>query len=166
VILATDQTDGRSLVVFRLKPWHRLFARLQALTLDQELAAGLPADAGRARAVRAAMLVAPSARENLARNWERLLHRADRARQGADPRVPLARARILDAADDIRQLVAALRAGLPVPARGVAMANLLLIDGTGPVYSIGPRRDLRTAVQEATQNLDPWASLTASRPQL
>jgi hypothetical protein len=166
VILATDQPDGGSLVVFRPKLWHRLLARVHALTLDQELAAGLPADGGRARAVRAAMLVSPSEREDLARNWERLLQRVDRARQGADPRVPLARARIVDAEDDIRQLVAALRAGLPVPARGVAMANLLLIDGTGPVYSVGRRRDLRTAVQEATENLNPWTSLTAAGPNL
>jgi hypothetical protein len=163
VILATDQTDGASLVVFRPRPWHRLLARVHALTLDEELAAGLPADGGRARAVRAAMLVAPAAREKLARDWERVLHRAHGAREGADPRVPLARARILDAKNDIPQLVAALRADLPVPARGAAMANLLLIDGTSPVYGMGRRHDLRSAVQEATQNLDPWTPLTGSR---
>lgn len=160
--------NAAGLAVFKPSPWDRVVARLRAPTLDSQLAGGCPPDDNWLRAVRAAMLVAPQSREQLARNWENLLDRACRPhgaadpralRLATDPRVPLPRARIAAAENDIRQLVVALRASRPVPVRGVAMANLLLMDGTGPVYSLRCQLDLGTAVRDATRHLDPWTML-------
>ena len=53
-----------------------------------------------------------------------------------------------------------LRMPLPVPARGVALANLLLIDGTGPLYNPLSTVALEDAVAEAVAFLDPAAPLT------
>jgi hypothetical protein len=162
VLLGSTAPRCSGFVVHRCYPWDRVLARLHALALDADLASGYPADNDRLHAVRAGMLVEPGSRERLARHWEGLLLRAERPRGANDPRVPLARARILAADEDIRQLVRDLRAGLPVPARGVAMANLLLIDGTGPVYNVRSERDLRMAIRDAIHYLDPSSALEAS----
>lgn len=73
--------------------------------------------------------------------------------------VPLRRERIAAAEADIRELQRSLRASAPVPARGVAMASSLLADGTGPLYYRDSRVDVRAAVQEAIQHLDPSTAL-------
>lgn len=74
-------------------------------------------------------------------------------------RVPLRRDRIVAAAADIRELQRSLRASAPVPARGVAIASTLLADGTGPLYNRNSRVDLRVAVREAIEHLDPATAL-------
>jgi hypothetical protein len=49
-----------------------------------------------------------------------------------------------------------------VAARGVAVASVLLKDGSGPVYSRRAHTDLRDALQQATVHLDPSVPLFAS----
>ncbi len=154
--------DPSRLVELPRRPWDRLRARLQASTLDARLAAGATPDHDRLLAVRAGLLVEPRYRATLARYWTELLDRARRPRGLADPRIPLARGRVLAAEADIRELADDLRATRPVPPRGVALANLLLTDGTGPLYSRGARRDLRAAVRNAIAHLDPAADLTTA----
>jgi hypothetical protein len=66
------------------------------------------------------------------------------------------------AESSLRLLVDCLRAPLPVPARGVALANLLLTDGTGPLYSPLSTVDLADAVAEAGALLDPASPLMPS----
>jgi hypothetical protein len=41
----------------------------------------------------------------------------------------------------------------------VAIANLLLTDGTGPLYNPGSTSDLTAAVRDAIRYLDPMADL-------
>jgi hypothetical protein len=131
--------------------WDRLRARWHALTLDTQLARGVPPAGDRLLAVRAGMLVAPSGRHRLAVAWEAVLSRAPAPRAA----VPLQRSRVNGAAGDIRELVAALRTAGPVSVRGVAAATLLLTDGRPPVYFGRTTVDLRDAVQVAGRLLDP-----------
>jgi hypothetical protein len=65
--------------------------------------------------------------------------------------------RIVAAEPQIRELTALLRAPQPVPARGVAAANLLLTDGTGPLYNplLTSKTVLSEAVTVAVSLLDP-----------
>jgi hypothetical protein len=147
----------------RRRPWDRLIIGWQALTLDAELAAGRSADDARLRALRGDLLIAPAHRVKLAGQWEALLARASRPRGEAYPRLPLRRAAILAAEADILALVAALRGPLPVRVRGVAIASLLMTDGTGPVYRAPRGTDLATAVQSALRHLDPATELVAAR---
>jgi hypothetical protein len=141
--------------------------------LDDELAAGLPPEESRARAARAAVLVAPDTRNALAGRWAEILARttgrpstgrsatntsAGRSVMGGPATrrsgVPVGRSRVLAAAADIRALVEALRARAPVPARGVAIANRLLTDGAGPLYRTGSG-DLGATVRSAVRHLAP-----------
>jgi hypothetical protein len=141
--------------------WDRVLVRLRALDLDQSLAAGRPPEHDRLHALRAATLVSPTARRTLADNWERTL--ADRRRpSGARTgRVPLQQARVLAAAANVRRLIEALRAAGPVPARGVALASVLLTDGSSPLYDARSQADLAAAVRDATDFLDPAASVAS-----
>jgi hypothetical protein len=99
------------------------------------LAAGSPPESSRLLAARARDIVAPNRRRAVAGCWERLLrvaHGAQRVRRS--PAVPVCADRVAEAEPAIRRLVNQLQAPLPVPARGVAMARVLLTDATSPVY--------------------------------
>ena len=154
--------DDSRVMAFRPRPWDRLLTRLQAHRLDAQLADGLPPEQGRRLALRAAQLVAPGNRERLADNWENMLIRARSPRRAGDPSAPLARAPIIAAHQHILELVAALRCRQPLPARGVAMAHLLLTDGSGPLYKITSGIELSAALLEARNQLDPANALVSS----
>jgi hypothetical protein len=47
----------------------------------------------------------------------------------------------------------------PVAVRGVAIASLLLTDGTGPLYHPPSTVDLPAAVHAAVHHMDPWAAV-------
>jgi hypothetical protein len=160
-VLVVDQ-DGRRWVQVRARRWDRVLARWRDLTLDAQLAAGEQAEDNLLRAVRAGMLTAPSSRRTLAARWELVLADPTRRPSRASGRIPLQRTRVLAAQPDIRLMIAQLRAPAPVPARGVAIANLLLIDGSGPLYDAGSRTEVGAAVQDAIRYLDPYADLPAS----
>jgi hypothetical protein len=137
--------------------WDRALVSSRATLLDSRLAEGDSPESGRLIALRARALVVPARRQQLASAWDRLVEMA-RERPAA-AHVPLRRDRIVAAEADIRELQRSLRASAPVPARGVAIASSLLADGAGPLYNRTSRVDLRAAVQEAIQHLDPSTAL-------
>ena len=111
----------------------RLRARLGRLELDHALAEGADPSSSPLLAARAAQLVSPTARQRLAAALERLVLAGDRpaTQWGAVPRrgaMDTNRQRVLD-------LAARLRRGGLLYARGIAILELVLIDGTGPAYT-------------------------------
>jgi hypothetical protein len=147
--------------------WPRRFgdgilARVFGASLDTLLAVGCAPESSRLLTARARQLVSLPERRSVARSWEHLLRVAQRAPQrratgslSAAAAVPVRAERIVPAEPAIRDLVDRLSAPLPVPARGVAMARLLLSDATGPVYSRRSRADLTAEVEAAAAQLDP-----------
>lgn len=101
----------------------------------------------------------PAVRRRLAGDWERMLGRA--ASPSSVWRVPVARQRVLLASPDIRRLVGVLCGQQRLSPRGVAMAHQLLTDGTGPLYAVGPARDLANAVRAVLRELEPPAAALA-----
>ncbi len=63
--------------------------------------------------------------------------------------------RVARARREMELLLERLLAPAPVPARGVALVNLLLSDGTGPLYRRGSQADLAAMVTQAVDALDP-----------
>jgi hypothetical protein len=111
----------------------RLRARLRRLELDHALAEGADPSSSPLLAARAAQLVAPGARHRLAAALERFVLTADAppTRVRVRPRRPAMdanRFRMLE-------LAGTLRAGGLLYARGIAILELVLIDGTGPAYT-------------------------------
>jgi hypothetical protein len=154
--------------------WPRRFgdgirARVFGASLDTLLAVGCSPESSRLLTARARQLASLPERTAVARSWENLLRVAQRAPQGrrtgslaAAAAVPVRAERIVSAEQAIRDLISRLAAPLPVPARGVAMARLLLSDATGPVYSRRSRADLTAEVEAAAAQLDPALPLMPS----
>lgn len=130
--------------------------------LDRRLAAGDDPDSGRLLAARAQHLVSVAKRQELAECWENLLARARRSPAPAHAAMSIRADRVLAAEPDVLDLIAHLRMALPVPARGVAAAHVLLTDGAGPVYDKRAAAGLRDATRAAVAHLDPWTPLFAS----
>jgi hypothetical protein len=162
LIRANEQIGGfRGL---RPRVRDRVLARLRWFTLDAKLAAGCSPDSDRVLAVRAGVLVRPRTRDKLAGDWEHLLAVAHHRPSPMDPRAQFCRARIVAAEPEIRRMLLVLRARLPIPAQGVAMASHLLTDGTGPVHNGRSPVDLRTSLRAVARQLDPAPDLTAHVP--
>jgi hypothetical protein len=128
---------------------------LGAARLDADLAAGIPPETSARHTARARRLVTPRMRRALARDWEHLLLVSHRATRGLSGRVPIRRERLHRAEPEIRELIEALRASGPIPARGVAIATNLLTDGGGPIYNAKASDDLTATVIRAMKHLNP-----------
>ena len=155
-VLLAD-AEAHRWVQVQVRRGDRVLMRLRGSTLDARLAAGTPPERDRLLAVRAATLVAPSTRQALAGYWENVLARLGERPSPASSRIPLRHDSVRLAQDDIRSLVDLLRSSPVVAARGVALAHLLLTDGTGPLYSKYAVTRLPLAVQNAITYLDPYA---------
>jgi hypothetical protein len=71
------------------------------------------------------------------------------------PRVPVCRDRVRESAEDLGDLIRRLLADGPVAARGVALASVLLRDGSGPLHHRANADDVRARLREAVSALDP-----------
>jgi hypothetical protein len=146
------------------RPGDGVLARVFGASLDASLAAGHPPESSRLLAARARDIVSLRRRRSMADSWEHVLrvaHRAQRARLAGSPSpaVPICADRVVAAEPVIRDLVNGLAAPLPVPARGVAMARVLLTDANSPVYNRRAGVALTDAVAAAAAQLDPGLPL-------
>ena len=140
----------------------KVLAHMFGFRLDRRIAAGADPDSGRLLAARAQHLVLLATRQELAECWEDLLARARRAPAPCRTAMSIRADRVLAAEADVLDLIAHLRVALPVAARGVAAAHVLLTDGAGPVYHKWPATGLDDALQAALMYLEPGTPLFAS----
>jgi hypothetical protein len=128
----------------------RLRARARRLELDRALAAG--ADPSAAPLPRAAQLVDPSTRQRIAAYLEHFALTADRPPSRIQT-LPL-RGAMRPNQEALLELARTLRHGQLQYARGIAMLELILADGTGPAYTDptgdGLAHQLALAVQGLT----------------
>jgi hypothetical protein len=130
-----DDDRGR-LTLRRLRPWHRMLARVLAARLDCKLAGGARPESNTILAARAMFLTSPAYRRALAASLRRMLvasvsadtrPRLAVARSSAgvarQPHVPLRRNQIAMSASGLAGLASFLTGPSPVPARGVAMVK-------------------------------------------
>lgn len=111
----------------------RLAARMRRLALDRRLAEGADPARSTALAARAAQLAGPRGRNRVAGALERLALTATlpvRPLQVRPTRSAAARNR-----DQLLELAGALRQPGLLYARGIAILELIVIDGTGPAYT-------------------------------
>ena len=151
------------------RPGDGVLARVFGASLDASLAAGRPPESSRLLTARARDIVSLRRRRSIAGSWEHVLrvaHRAQRARLSGSPppagAAPVRADRVVAAEPAIRDLMNRLAAPLPVPARGVAMARVLLTDAASPVYSRRAPVPLTAAVEAAAAQLDPALPLMPS----
>lgn len=111
----------------------RLRARLFTTGFDNALAAGADPIFDPALALRTERLTSPRTRRQLAAGLHDVIARSERP-----PRVsaaaPVARQSVLINRDLIAQVAARLESERPLNAGGIAAINLLLTDGTSPLW--------------------------------
>jgi hypothetical protein len=164
VIVSGNLRGSRALGLEPRRVTGQILSRALGAGLDGQLAAGRSPESARLLAVRAADIVRLPRREALARYWERALRVARdpyRAPAGASP---LCRDRVLNAEAGIGELARLLRVSLPVRARGVAMARVLLTNGGGPLYSSRASASLDDSLRAAIMWLDPTLPLIDDLP--
>jgi hypothetical protein len=133
----------------------KILSRALGASLDRQLAAGREPEDSRLLAARAQDIVTLRRREDLARYWERTLGTAARPAPALRNAAPLRRGPVLAAEPAITELASLLRAPLPVSARGVAIARLLLTDAGGPLYWSAAPESLHAALRAAITQLLP-----------
>ncbi len=134
----------------------RRAARLRAWTaqerLDRRLLDGEPLAGD--LAVRAWQLTRPRARVQLARALTVVLDEAEAAVARRGAAVPVDRAEVELARDEMVRAIARLRDPRPVRPRGMAMLRCLLADGDGPLYAPSANDELWRRVRRASIALD------------
>ena len=137
--------------------------RWNAAELDAALADGADPGASKTLSLRAKQLVDPKHRASVTGSIERLLALTER---GGVPQLSLSRApfqpdRVEESRPELMELAERLEAADSPPIKGVAMATLLVEDGTGALYVHEPADPLRPAVQAvlaALRSLSPPAA--------
>jgi hypothetical protein len=156
LVLVRPAADTADVVVARRASWRdRLMAILRRARLDEQLARGVDPSASAPLAPRAEALGRGRFRTMLG---ERIRHVLDEARgphRISWVRVPLQRAAVLEAAQELDELAGRLLSPGLLAARGVAQVRLLLVDGRGPLYYSGDSDELRIAVVRALEDLNP-----------
>jgi hypothetical protein len=142
-------------VVRRARLRERLAVLWRAHRLDTQLARGVPPETDAALALRAHTLGEPGMRKVLARGVQRVLDEARSAQRPSRARIPVRKAEVLAAADELEQLATRLRSPGLLASRGLATVHLLLSDGCGPLYFRGAAGELRAAVSRAVEALEP-----------
>ncbi len=152
MLLLDSKNHGVIAVNTRLRD--RLDAHLHADRLERELADGASPEASLGLALRAQALTTTRSRRALAVGLTRVLAEASAPTVASMMRVPLNRAGVLAAAEELDQLRARLLAGGPLAAAGIARTKILLTVGNGPLRGVRAREDVRTAARHAIQGLD------------
>jgi hypothetical protein len=107
--------------------WH-------APDLDRQLAEGVHPWRSRELSLRAAQLTSRRRRARFARELESVVVEARGGRPELNACVPLRRAAILSAEDDLLALAAALRSPAPCRPQAAALVSFLLRDASSPLY--------------------------------
>jgi hypothetical protein len=160
-IIYGDRAGAQPLGVQSYRIIDKVASRALGASLDRQLASGREPEESRLLAARAQDIVALHRRERLAHYWERALAAASRPAPALCNAVPLRRGPLLAAEPAITELARLLRAPLPVSARGVAMAQVLLTDAGGPLYWSAAPESLHVALRAAIERLDPALPLMA-----
>jgi hypothetical protein len=130
-------------------PWLRTRVWLSRHSIDQRLAEGESILAGPELAHRAEQLASIRSRRSLAAGIRGLIEDAERPSRPLSSAAPIQRRAILRARAELTRLAAELEADEPIRLEGIARVQLLITDGSSPLYSSLPDGALEEAVLNA-----------------
>jgi hypothetical protein len=132
-----------------LSPIQPLLVWLRRGSLDRSLAAGKDPGASPELSRRARQLTSRRSRAGLAASIRNLLEAAEERPRGFTSAVPIQRREVLRERQMLLQLAADLESDDELYARGIALAERILIDGGSPVYVDSPDGALHGALVHA-----------------
>ncbi len=156
-LLLAEREDTIFINACRLRVRDRLEARLLTWRLDGLLARGASPDSTPALSLRARRLIGRRERRVLAESLRRVQREARRRRHPWDVCVPICGVQVQECDELIDELSERLTEAAPVHARGVALARLIVSDGSSPLYTrggAGLERALQDAISAIAFELD------------
>ncbi|HUA03928.1 MAG TPA: hypothetical protein VMB27_08500 [Solirubrobacteraceae bacterium] len=134
----------------------RMRVAMKRDALTRELAAGAPPELSPELGLRAAQLVSPRARRQVARTWRGTVKEAHLPPLTRAYFSIIRRGAVINAEDAIDALIARLNSGRPVAAQGMASLHRLMTDGMeSPLYTPAEPDKLRRQIALATEALEP-----------
>lgn len=156
-LLLAEREDTIFISACRLRVRDRLAARLMTWQLDGLLARGASPDSTPALSLRARRLIGRRERTALASSLRRVQREARRRHHPWDSAVPICGVQVQECDELFDELSERLSEPAPVHARGVALARLLISDGSSPLYrrdGAGLERALEAAISATVCELD------------
>ena len=135
-VLLTRGPGSRTVKVHRFGLGTRLLANARALSLDQRLVRGADPDSSPILSLRVHRMIGRTYRVRLARELRQLARDARRPSHPFDSTLRLSR-ELLHEQDLVEQIAELLDGPEAVDARGMAKLELLLRDGSGPLFEYG-----------------------------
>ena len=145
----------------RCWPSHRLAAVMRGRRLDRRLESGADPDTSVLLSLRAAALISPSRRRRLALTLRQMVSDAEHSPHPFNSRVMLARREILEARDLIEEVASLLVCRSPANPTGVAHVQVLVEDGSSPLYRCQFTATLRERLEAAIAALAAPPFITA-----
>lgn len=134
-LLLAEREDTTFISARRLRLRDRMAARLLTWRLDGLLARGASPDSTPALSLRARRLIGRRERSMLAGSFQRVQREARRRQHPWDAAVPICGQQVQECGELFDELSERLMEPAPVHARGVALARLLISDGSSPLYA-------------------------------
>ncbi len=131
----------------------RVRALVHGRALDRELAEGTDPSASPELSMRARKITAPAYRRMLANSLDEAVSVAEGRELRLSAVPPMATRDIRSARSALLELARSLRGEGPVSAEGVALAQRLVTDGSGPLFLTGEHDALWHAARQATEAL-------------
>jgi hypothetical protein len=153
-LILTPQRDGGYVTPRHSRAHEHLVARLRAWALDKALAHGACPDSTPALSLRAHRLIGQATRRELSQAIHRVLREARSPGHPGNPGIPICRRKVMQAKPALEELAERLVNSGPVDARGVARVQLLLKDGSSPLYDRPHADDLEPALSVAIDALE------------
>lgn len=139
----------------RSRVYERLMTRVQAWRLDAAIANGADPDSSAALSLRANRLISRRTRRSMSRGIGRLLEQSRRPPHPFNESAPICWRQVALARPVLQELAMRLAGPAPVDARGVAKLQLLLTDGTSPLFSWPEVDGLEALLATALEALEP-----------
>lgn len=155
VVMVQALNDQDLFVARPARIWDVLLSQMLSGSLDRRLASGELPESNLLLATRARHLVSSRARRETATAWTHLLERSTGPLNRRIRRIRPCDERIAASRIEIEALTLMLESSGPVASRGVAIANALLGEGSGPVWNPRCAVDLSSAIQEGIRLLNP-----------
>lgn len=154
-LLLTDEFNTACVISRRSSRLQRVLTRIRAASLDAAIANGASPDSTAPLSLRANRLISRGARQRLARSIRRLLLDSRRPPRRIHESVPICWYKVIRSRPLLEELAHRLMSPGPVDARGVAQLELLLTEGTSPLFGYTKDDDLRPALEAALEALEP-----------
>jgi hypothetical protein len=155
--------DGAGIRLHAANIHERVRARWHAHDSDRAFVAGVSPDDSVVLALHARRILRPRSRAALAGTLRRIVRSAQNGPAGRVAAAPISRPQVRGAVGELVELADRLDRAGPIGPQSVAMARVVLSEGSGPLFRHGGDQSLRQCLQHALRLADSLEPVEGSR---